>query len=77
MVYVSKPAVQFLNRHRCYFVRKLSETISNCVNGEEVGSFPAVNQFFRSSTLGASVEIIEFAIRAMTLLSALFKSVGL
>ena len=77
MVYVSEPAVQFLHRHRRDFVRKFAESICNGIHGEEVGSVPAVNQFFSSSTVGASVEMIAFAMRATMLLSALFSSVGL
>jgi len=40
---VNKPAVKFLRWHRKNFVRAFVEPVRESVNGEEVGSFPAVN----------------------------------
>jgi len=40
---VNEPAVKFLRGHRKNFVRAFVKPVSEGVNGEEVGSFPAVN----------------------------------
>jgi len=40
---VNEPAVKFLRGHRKNFVRAFVKPVSESVNGEEVGSFPAVD----------------------------------
>jgi len=40
---VNEPAVKFLRGHRKNFVRAFVKPVSEGVNGEEVGSFPAVD----------------------------------
>jgi hypothetical protein len=43
VVNISKPAVHFFGWHCKDFVSEFAETFSDCVDGEEVGTFIAAN----------------------------------
>lgn len=71
MIVVREPAAQFLNWHRQDLVRELAELFRERIDGEEVGTLAAVNQFFSSSVCGAASARMKLATRAMMFESAL------
>lgn len=76
VIEISEPSLQLIGWHCENLVGELAELFCKRINGEEVGGFPAVNQFFSSSAFGASSFKIALATRATTFESALFSSVS-